>query len=580
MRNHQRSGWQVIEASREPRSFEDGPACITIPETVLNRLEFLADGSSLLSSSLDYEATLANVVRCAVPFLADWCFLQLQESDGSVRRVSWAMPRPQQDVPGLSQLLEPRTRLQADFQPPVASLASTVPDRWLDGLAASGSEAALLRRLRFQSAIRTPLPGASCPGALTFLSMDRPYATEDLELAVEVSHRAAVAIGNAQKHAEAMLRSSAAGQAQRQERVFAVLNHELRNLLAPILGWAKILRDDPLVTGNAILAEGAESLSRNARHMARLVDDCLEMSRGNHAKVSLDRTVLDLNEVMLAAVEAVREAAWEKRQSLLVELASNALWVDGDYTRLQQVAMNILGNAVRYTGAGGRLYVRSLVISPREAEIEVADSGKGIEADELERIFEPFHQSDPLPGSGLGLGLAISRQIITLHKGCIWAESQGPGCGASIRFRLPLAPAAAPSPAALCGEPVRSSRPCRILMVEDAPDVRALMKIQVEAMGHHAVAVADAWGALSYAREHRPDLVICDIKLSGLDGYSLIQMLRSEPETAAIPVLAVTGASARETEPVLEAGAAACLCKPVEDSELSYWIERLTESCL
>jgi CheY-like chemotaxis protein len=404
----------------------------------------------------------------------------------------------------------------------------------------------------------------------TFFSRSRVYDAADIVLALDLGRQSAVAIDNSRRYTAAVAESRAF-----QQTGIGVISHELRNLLAPIRGWTTLLKKHSAVERNPILLEGVESLDRNTRHMTRLIDDCLDLTCVTTGRLRMECSRVDLNTVMLAAVDGVREAAWEKRHSLLVELSSTPLWIHGDAARLQQVASNILTNAVKYSDPGGRLYVRSIGTAA-EAEVEVADTGRGIEAQELRRIFDPFYSGTASQSSGLGIGLAISRHIVTLHKGSIWVESPGPGEGCQVHFRLPLAevsPDKDLDPVA----PMPKSKARRVLLVEDSPDVRDLMKLQLEVLGHTVFLVSDARDAVGYASLHNPDVIVSDIKMSGLDGYGLARLLRSEPATAAIPLLAVTGLSMTgDAEEIVRAGFDGCLLKPVEDEELDHWIERLT----
>src|SRR6185295_14596122 len=209
------------------------------------------------------------------------------------------------------------------------------------------------------------------------------------------------------------------------DEFLAILSHELRNPLVPILGWARILKTR---TNGAdeVLGEGIRSLERNARNIQRLVDDCLELVRTSTRHIRLELERIDLNSVIAASIEAVVPLAREKGLKLNVELSADPLWIVGDRTRLEQVIVNLLTNAVKYTPSGA-VEISSERTS-LQAQVHVKDTGIGIAKDFIEKVFEPFRQATSAwltSDSGLGIGLSIAREIVALHSGKIWAESNG-----------------------------------------------------------------------------------------------------------------------------------------------------------
>ena len=537
----------------------------TIEVLEITRLAFLAEAGAIVPRSLDEEITLDNIARVMIPFLADCSLLYLEESNQCIRRMGAAKQNQWPDL-----IRSRRFARRAAFTH-APELAKTIPAEWFEAFAETPEDMDEFQECGFQSAMRLPLiEGGTSLGVLLLLSDHRTYRPEDLVLALEISQRAASAIHNARMYSAAL----------REARRFppmgiAVLNHELRNLISPILGWARVFRQDRGVARNPILAEGAESLERNARHMSKLLNDCLELSEGTEGRLHMDWTVVDLNAVVSGAIDAVHQNLLAKHQGLRLEQTPGPLWVDGDADRLLQVAINVLSNAVKYSDAGSPIWVRSARVGGN-AEIVVSDHGQGIASEDLPHIFEPFRRGTTAPHGGLGLGLAISRQIVTLHGGSIWAESEGPGEGASLHVTIPGTDRE-PIPGAIEEPSTLRGRSRHVLLVEDAADVRTLMKLQMEGMGHIVDAVTNVSDAIRHARRHAPDLIVSDIRLSGLGGFSLAKLLKSEAETASIPLLAVTGmgGGAGQEEARL-AGFGACILKPVDDEDLAEWIDQLT----
>ena len=289
---------------------------------------------------------------------------------------------------------------------------------------------------------------------------------------------------------------------------------------------------------------------------------------------------VDLNQTALAAMEAVWEMARNKKLKLVADLASEPLWLFGDSTRLQQVIMNLLVNAIKYTGSGGTISIQSSRFEDL-AEIAVTDTGVGIDAGFLEHIFEPFRQGSPswlTSESGLGLGLAISKRIVEMHNGRISAESRGLGKGSTFRVRLAMAAASegeierAPHPVPV----IHQTPDLKILVIEDSPDILFLMKVELEVQGFSVLTATDGVQGLKLARETLPDMIISDVKMPGIDGYELIKMIRAIPELAGTPAIALTGFGMRtDIQKLRAAGFDACLAKPAETQDIILTIHEL-----
>jgi signal transduction histidine kinase/CheY-like chemotaxis protein len=404
---------------------------------------------------------------------------------------------------------------------------------------------------------------------------------DDLALVEDLARRCALAVDNTRLYRAMMAeRDKAAEASLAKDEFLAILSHELRNPLVPILGWTRNFRKDPVVRENAALSQGVETLERNARNILRLADDCLDLVRISERKVTLKKELLDLNHIVRGSVEALRQMAEEKGLGLTTNLSDSSLWILGDRTRVEQVVTNLLINAIKYTEAGGALSIRSAT-GHDQAELEIEDTGIGIAPEFLEQIFQPFRRGSKewlTSDTGLGLGLTIARRIVEMHDGTIWAESAGLGAGSTFHVRLSLAPADDRSPASglATSKPATQSNSMGILLIDDQKDVADLIKMELENLGYRVLTATDGQAGLETAIRETPDVIVSDIKMPLMDGYELIEKLRRIPGMASVPVIALTGfGMKKDADAALTAGYAAYLNKPVEATELSNLIESL-----
>jgi PAS domain S-box-containing protein len=354
---------------------------------------------------------------------------------------------------------------------------------------------------------------------------------------------------------------------RRKDEFLALLGHELRNPLAPILTAVELLK---LRDGGAASREVA-TIERQARHLVALVDDLLDVARITRGKVSLRRERLELGAVVAQALESVSSLIEQRRHAVEVDVPREGLRVHGDTRRLVQIVSNLLTNAATYTPPGGRIVVRARR-DGEAVELAVRDSGVGFTAEIAARMFEPFVQGhrvrERLEG-GLGLGLALVRGLVELHGGQVRASSDGPGQGSTFTVTLPLA-AAAPAPAPPAAGPATASpRPAaRILVVDDNRDAAELLAEALNAAGHEAVAAFGPTEALRCVESFTPDVAVLDVAMPVMDGYELGARLRAR-FGAALRLVAVTGyGQDRDHERSREAGFHAHLVKPVELSAL------------
>jgi signal transduction histidine kinase len=377
------------------------------------------------------------------------------------------------------------------------------------------------------------------------------------------------------------------------DEFLATVSHELRTPLNAILGWARLLGSKQLPPDRA--GHAIATIERNASALGRLIEDMLDLSRIVAGTLHLAPQSVDLVAVVQAAVDAVRPLAVTKNVQLAFSPDLPAIaTVSGDAGRLEQVIWNLLANAIKFTPEGGRVDV-FIEPSNDHMEIRVFDTGQGISPDFLPHVFERFRQADGATTrrhSGLGLGLAIVRQLVELHGGTVHAASQGVGRGATFTVRLPMsAGAARGGQAAALGErrtaaSAASPMPrlprldeLRILVVEDDPDGRALTSLLLTQAGASVKAVASVREALHMLEVERPDALVSDIGLPEEDGYELIRQIREyEAEHGGfLPAVALTGfARAEDRARVLAAGFQAHVPKPVDPVELAAAIETMT----
>lgn len=356
------------------------------------------------------------------------------------------------------------------------------------------------------------------------------------------------------------------------DEFLAVLSHELRSPLNPILGWTKLLRSrpfDPQTTDRAL-----ETIERNAQLQSQLIEDLLDVSRILQGKISLNLAAVDLRAVIEAALETVRLTAEAKGIDLRTQIDSQARQVKGDAARLQQIVWNLVSNAVKFTPQGGLIEVR-LQQFAAHAQIQVQDTGKGIKPEFLPHLFEYFRQEDSSTTrkfGGLGLGLAIVRHITEIHGGTVWAESPGEGLGSTFTVELPLLPQAPPAPE----QPKPDERSIsltglQVLVVDDETDIRDIVAFILEEAGADVRMAASAIEALALLEQALPDILVCDIGMPERDGYSLIRYIRTLASTQGgkISAIALTAyAGTANEQKALAAGFQRHLAKPVSPDVL------------
>ena len=361
---------------------------------------------------------------------------------------------------------------------------------------------------------------------------------------------------------------------RQKDQFLAMLAHELRNPLAPIMTAAQLLKLGRLDARSA--ANASEIIVRQAEHMTDLVNDLLDVSRVTRGLVTLEKEELDLNAIVAAAVEQVRPLIDARRHALTIQLSGQPARVIGDRTRLVQVISNILNNAGKYTAPGGGI-VLTVAVDRDRVTVAVRDNGVGISPEVLPYIFDLFTQAERTPDrsqGGLGIGLALVKSLVALHGGSVHARSDGLGQGSEFSICLPgvgQLPAAAPDPAAETpAHTVPDNGSLRVLVVDDNADAAQMLAALLEVQGHAVSVEYDGRGALARARSEHPDVLLLDIGLPDMDGYELARRLRAQPENAGATLVALTGyGQSQDRQEARQAGFDHYLVKPADLNEVN-----------
>ena len=352
---------------------------------------------------------------------------------------------------------------------------------------------------------------------------------------------------------------------RRKDEFLATLAHELRNPLAPLRHGLDILQRSP----NAANASDIRNMmDRQLVHLVRLIDDLLDVSRISQGKIELRKERIRVAEIVRSALEISRPSVEAAGHTLTVDGPQEALWLEADLTRMAQVVGNLLNNAAKYTPAGGRIDLTVSADGP-DAIIVVSDNGIGIPKDMMSSVFQLFAQVDEhldRAQGGLGIGLALVQQLVILHGGTVTVESAGVGRGSRFTVRIPLAPAGAevadPEPEIADPPPAPA---LKVLIVDDMMEVAQTVGWVVEEMGHAYRLVHDGRQVLEAARDFRPDAILLDIGLPGMDGYAVCRLLRQDPELKDTMIIAQSGwGEDKHKASAAEAGFDHHLVKPID----------------
>jgi PAS domain S-box-containing protein len=365
---------------------------------------------------------------------------------------------------------------------------------------------------------------------------------------------------------------------RRKDEFLAMLSHELRNPLAPISAAAEVL--ETFALDEKLTKRTSQIISRQVKHMTALVDDLLDVSRVTRGLVTIDKSPLDLKSVVYNAVEQVRPFIEAQRHHLLFDLAAETAYVVGDEKRLVQIVTNLLNNAAKYTPEGGAIHIR-LKVDTDLLALSIEDNGIGIPADLQPHVFDLFTQADRTSDrtqGGLGIGLALVKNLTELHGGKISCFSEGKDKGSQFTVFLPrhlVAQNATLNTRENLPETVRSRKPLRILVVDDNADAAQMLALYLGALGHHVLIEHSSKRALACAKLEKPDVCILDIGLPEMDGNELARRLRMEKETAHALLIAITGYGQEQDKlNAMTAGFDQHLVKPVDASKLAKLLDQ------
>ncbi|MES2534982.1 MAG: response regulator [Pseudomonadota bacterium] len=362
------------------------------------------------------------------------------------------------------------------------------------------------------------------------------------------------------------------------DEFLATLAHELRNPLGPIRNAVQLMRHAG-PSNLALQAQAQQVISRQVDHLARLVDDLLDVARISEGKITLQRIPVELGMFIHTAVETTRPLIDIRNHSLEVVLPEEKVWMTGDPVRLAQIVGNLLNNAAKYTTRGGKIRLEAERIGASKLRIAVQDNGIGIPQDRMATIFDLFTQGEPAPDraqDGLGIGLSLVRQLIGLHGGEIRVESNGAGEGSRFILGLPILEGCFDGKLVEDAEAAADMVPkaLKILIVDDNLDSVSITGMLLDSLGYQTYIAQDALAAMALAKQHLPDIILLDIGLPGEDGYQVARMLRQQPDLRKAKLIAVTGyGTAQDKEKAMEAGFDHHLVKPANIDNLLSLIE-------
>ncbi|MBG1267059.1 PAS domain S-box protein [Nostoc sp. WHI] len=548
-------------------------------EQSVNRMVLLQKITASLSEALTPQQVADVVVNQGIAALSATAGSVVLLADGSTLKVVQATGYPQSlidawasfPITAANQIAETVRTKKPIFLENLAALMANYPNL-VDAVALTGNKAWASIPLIAEGKIIGAL-------GLSFITV-QIFNKEDRDFMLTLGQQCAQAIARAQLYeAEKTARAQAETANRIKDEFLAVLSHELRTPLNPILGWAKLLRTRKFDEATKIRA--LETIERNAQLQTQLIGDLLDVSRILQAKVNLELHAVDLKVAIASALETVRLAAEAKSIEIQTVLSHDIGKVLGDGDRLQQVMWNLLSNAVKFTPTEGRVEVRLEQVG-FDAQIQVIDTGKGINPEFLPYVFDYFRQADAKTTrvfGGLGLGLAIVRHLVELHGGTVHADSLGEGQGATFTVKLPLLKSSelrTQSTEAETSQPELSTQDSllsgvQILLVDDQADVRDFFSFALEQYGATVAAVESATEALETLAQLKPDILLSDIGMPFMDGYMLLREVRklAPEEGGQIPAIALTAyAGEIDYNQALAAGFQKHLPKPVEPIDL------------
>jgi signal transduction histidine kinase/DNA-binding response OmpR family regulator len=569
---------QVERQADQRIAFAREQAARAAAEESARRLAFLTKASDILASSLDVAANMRAMARFVVPYLADVGALTVLQEHVPVAHaeITWVgfgdeLPRSETVArlddevicTAMHDALATGAPVEVRLERSCGSLAAT---KTVDGRAET-----LKLELGFElsSVVAVPLVARNRRlGALVLGYADRGFDAPRRALAEDIAARTAVCIDNCLLYAKVQEAD------QRKNEFLAMLAHELRNPLAPVRNAAQMLRSSH---GDAAKLEWAANvIDRQSRHLVRLVDDLLDVARITQGKITLTFEAVDVATVVSMAEEMTRQLVESRKHTLTVRLPGTPLAVYGDCARIAQILGNLLNNAAKYSEPGSAIALE-VDESGGEVVFRVRDSGIGIPADILGSIFDLFIQADrslDRSQGGLGIGLTIVRNLVHMQGGTVQASSAGPGKGSEFVVRLPRV--ASQRAAEVPLRSLSSPSALRILVVDDHPDAAESMAALMQGVGHQSIVAHDGPAAIAMAKSFRPDVILLDIGLPGMNGFEVARALKAAPETTGCVLIAVSGyGQAEDQQRSREVGFDHHLVKPADFAALERILDTI-----
>ena len=538
------------------------------------RTEELARTARTLTESLDLSEVAKGIGQSVLPlFRARAAVLWLLQPDASLACVAIAGEWLEHFKPGNvlppgvglvgRAVLERRALWTSDL---VNEPGVVLTDEFRRSVAAAGHHAVV--------AVPLQVKGEIIGAMSTAHSEVRTFSLAEIDLLQAFADQGALAMRNVQLFArEQAARTEAEAANRAKDQFLALLAHELRNPLAPILTSAVVIRR---IGAAPAIERAANIVERQARHLGRLLDDLLDVSRITRGMIDLRCETVALAAAVTDALEAARPLIDEAGHAVSLSLPSNPVYVEADPTRLEQIVVNILNNAAKYTPPKGRITV-NVFQEDGKGVLRIRDTGVGISPEMLPRIFDLFTQGDQSlahTSGGLGVGLTLVHRLIELHGGRVSVHSDGAGRGSEFTIRLPLSGHAGSAARGTVAAPDRCPA-CTVLIIEDNADARESLRSFLEHEGHRVDATADGPSGLARAERSRPDVVLVDIGLPVMDGYEVARRIRARD--AKVILVAISGyGQADDRQRALEAGFDAHLTKPVAPDHLLAALARLT----